>query len=523
MRYFVTITKSDLIIILQKHQEDYEKDHPGETITRNYFRRVTKNEYETAVEIEFRTFALFKKEAGIRKQKKKMSNDIPFVSRDEGFNRNKRYFVSAIVAGAEVNPDFMKSIQTYCKAMSAELLLIPMRGVRKGDQFDNDVLNIYSSYFVHEIKFNANLRVLDFCLSPEQVLPLTGLSRYGKKEYSIILASTKQMLLSIPRKKESYPHIIISTGTICEPNYNHSKIGKMAEQDNIIGGLIVEIRNKKIFHIRDIRADSEGGFQDLDTYYNGLTIKKLPSEVISMEPHYGVEDSKAIQSIKEIAKNTHCKRILFHDILDCRSVNHHEQNSVSMKYYRPEVQRTLENELNHLGEVLLEWNKQFPQMELKVVSSNHEAFIQKYLESGEFIIDTHNAYLGCELLQAILRRENPIEYYLSSRFPKIKNLVFFKEDESFSLNGVELNTHGHAGSNGSRGSALSLENVNGKSTSGHSHTPLLFRDVYTTGCACKLQQDYNYKTASSWLHGCVVQYENGNRQNIIIIDGMYKI
>ena len=79
------------------------------------------------------------------------------------------------------------------------------------------------------------------------------------------------------------------------------------------------------------------------------------------------------------------------------------------------------------------------------------------------------------------------------------------------------------GANGSRGSSVALENINGKSTSGHTHAPQIFRDVYVTGCACKLQQDYNSKSASSWLHGAVVQYQNGNRQLIIIIDGKWKI
>jgi hypothetical protein len=522
MRYFVDITKEDLITLLQEEQKKYEEKHPGEIISRDYFRKITENKYQQSSELEFGTFANYKKEANLKKKKKAVS-ELPFTDRKEIKNNNKRYFVSAIIAGADVNIEFMKSVKTYCQLNNAEIILIPMRGVKRKAGFAEEVLKEYSDYFVNDIRFNNNLRALDFCLSPEQVLPLTGLSRYGKKESSIILASPKQMLLSIPRKKESLSHIILSTGTICEPEYNNTKTGRMAAQDNVLGGLIVEIRNKDIFHIRHIQADKDNGFQDLDTYYKGITEKKIVSECISIEPHYGIEDDIAIQSIKEIINLTGCKRVLFHDILDCRSVNPHEQKSVSMKYYRSETQKTLENELNHLGRKLLDWNREFPKLELKIASSNHEQFIRRYLESGEFIADTHNTYLGCELLQAILRRENPVEYYLKSRFPKIKNLTFFKDDESFSIGGVELNAHGHYGANGSRGNPSSLENINGKSTSAHSHSPQIFRDVFVTGCACKLQQDYNSKSASSWLHGGVVQYQNGNRQLIIIINGKWKI
>jgi hypothetical protein len=464
----VDITKEDLIKLLQEEQKKYEKDNPNEIITRNFFRRITDNKYENEIELLFRTFSNYKKEAGLKKKKSTKGSDVPFIQRNEDKNRNKRYFISAIIAGADINIDFLESVESYCKINNTEFLLIPMRGVKRKDEFSTEILDKYSKYFVSDIKFNNNLRALDFCLSPEQVLPLTGLSRFGKKESSIILASPKQMLLSIPKKKESLPHIILSTGTICEPEYNYTKMGRMASQDNVVGGLIVEIRNKDIFHIRHIRSDKDGGFQDLDCYYKGNTIKKIPAECISIEPHYGVEDDTALQSIKDLVKLTQCKRVLFHDIMDCRSVNPHEQKSTSMKYYRPENQRTLENELNHLKNKLIEWNTEFPKLELKVVASNHEQFIRRYLESGDFITDTHNAYLGCELLQAILRRQNPIEYYIHSRKDKkVKNLTFFKEDESFSINGIELNTHGHFGSNGSRGSNISLETINGKSTSGH--------------------------------------------------------
>ena len=524
MRCFVDNAKEDLIKLLQEFQKIYENEHPNEIITRNFFRIITKSKYEHEIELEFGTFSNYKKASGLKKKKIKKESSIPFIQRNEEKNRNKRYFISAIIAGADINTDFLESVDSYCKENDTEFLLMPMRGVKRKDEFSTEILDKYSHCFVSDIKFNSNIRALDFCLSPEQVLPLTGLSRFGKKESSIILASPKQMLLSIPKKKESLPHIILSTGTICEPEYNHTKMGRMAAQDNVVGGIIVEIRDKNIFHVRHIRSDKDGGFQDLDCYYKGNSVKKVPAECISIEPHYGVEDDTAIQSVKEIVKLTQCKRILFHDILDCRSVNPHEQKSTSMKYYRPEKQRTLENELNHLKAKLIEWNKEFPKLELKVVASNHEQFIRRYLESGDFIADTHNAYLSCELLQSILRRENPIEYYLKSRKDeKIKNLVFFKDGESFSINGIELNVHGHMGANGSRGSSVALENINGKSTSGHTHAPQIFRDVYVTGCACKLQQDYNSKSASSWLHGAVVQYQNGNRQLIIIIDGKWKI
>src|SRR5690606_29335149 len=104
---------------------------------------------------------------------------------------------------------------------------------------------------------SPKLRAMDLLLHPQQMLPLTGLPRFGHKGYSVIVASPKQELFVCPNNQKKYPHIIHSTGTISSPDgYRPTRAGRLAKQDHVFGGLIVEIENEKLFHIRQIQTES---------------------------------------------------------------------------------------------------------------------------------------------------------------------------------------------------------------------------------------------------------------------------
>ena len=100
----MVVTKEDLIKLLQAEQKKYGKNHPNEIISRNFFRKATDNKYESLIDKEFGTFANYKKESLFKKTTK--LKDIPPVERVEDKNRNKRYFISAIIAGADISTEF---------------------------------------------------------------------------------------------------------------------------------------------------------------------------------------------------------------------------------------------------------------------------------------------------------------------------------------------------------------------------------------------------------------------------------
>ena len=156
-----------------------------------------------------------------------------------------------------------------------------------------------------------------------------------------------------------------------------------------------------------------------------------------------------------------------------------------------------------------------------VVPSNHDDFIDRYITQRKFVYDEENIVLACKLFVALAEGHNAIEWWLKKEAKiNTKNIKFLEIDKSSEIGGVELNVHGHIGSNGAKGSPASLETAYGSCVTGHSHAPQIFREVYTVGCNCKLRQDYN-KGGSSWLHGNCIVYKGGVRQMIIIVDGAY--
>lgn len=165
-----------------------------------------------------------------------------------------------------------------------------------------------------------------------------------------------------------------------------------------------------------------------------------------------------------------------------------------------------------------------------VVDSNHDAFLKRwiedknwkqvglnggtYLELAKYMWDeTHTDKKGDEVVPS------PFAYWVNKfKHPRIRCL---REDEAYSVAGIELGMHGHRGPNGARGSLKNLVKIGVKFIIGHIHGPGIRFGGYAVGLMAKLRQGYN-KGPSNWLHTmCLVHGGScaGKRQLITIIDG----
>lgn len=514
--------KEELIVLLKEANEIFITEHPEVNTKvsahwfRNYLKGINSKYSEKFYVRLWGTFGNFKKEAFTEIKRE----DIQIIKKSKIIS--KTYFVSSIIEGAPVNEKFMRSIKTFCKINKAELVLLISRGVKISDFFDYKIREKYQKYFATEYLFNSNLVAKDFILNPQMIKPTTGLQRFGQKQFSIITASPKQFMQTIPTKKGALPHVLYTTGTISNPKYRLTRVGSIAQQDNLIGGLVVEVIDNKLFHIRPVQSDNKNGFYDLDNYYCSDIRKKTSIEaMICGDLHYGAEDEIAIKATQDQISLLKPKQVFFHDTFDGKSVNPHIEKDMVTKLQRPLHQQTLENELNYLGKKLLKWLLKFPKQKFVIVPSNHDDFVDRYLTQRKFVDDEQNIYLSCDLFRSLIELKNPVEYYLKKNFPKLNKIKFLKIDQPYEICGIEVNVHGHIGSNGSRGSTVNMENTYGKCIIGHSHSPQIFREVYVVGCNCQLIQDYN-KGGSSWLTGNVIIHKNGTRQLIISIEGKWK-
>lgn len=492
--------------------------NPKDTcLSRDFFRENKSQEYHESEAIAL--YGTFKKLSKHFKNPNLVTRN-DFVRETINKKHETTFVVSALVAGAPINKPFLQSLQNYCKFNRAELILLGMRGVKNSDEFEREVLE---SLNVHtRFVFNDNLVAMDFKDHPQQIRPTEGLRRFGQGKHSLIVASTKQWLTTESAGIGVHPHIVMSTGTICEPAYSPNRRGAIGEQDNLLGALVIEVKDSKTFYWRHIQADSWGGFNSLNKYYSQSNVKPSRPVGLILEPHWGEEDEDAILAAKDMVNYLNPHTIFMHDCFDFSSISHHDKDFMIKAFYKKEHQHSLKQELDYVGKKLEEWSKQFPKQTIHIVPSNHDDFLERYLHKGDFRGTSPDSVKICyQLSQYLCERKNPKEVYLKSKF-HIPNVSFGDLNQSVQISGCEMNCHGHKGMSGARGSITGMERRFHTAFVGHFHSPQIMRDIYVIGCQCKLQQEYTRGSGSNWAHAAGVIYDNGNRQLLLSIGRDWK-
>ena len=89
-------------------------------------------------------------------------------------------------------------------------------------------------------------------------------------------------------------------------------------------------------------------------------------------------------------------------------------------------------------------------------------------------------------------------------------------DKPFKPLKFDYSQHGHKGANGSAGNPNQFKDWNLNLITGHTHSPCIIGSVFTTGVTARLNQGYNRGGASSWDHGHMMEYSNGQVQLITL-------
>lgn len=440
----------------------------------------------------------------------------------EAKTKKQRYVVATFVTGQDAAAQFIENIEFYAKEKNAIPVFLLARGVRPDYCISKDLYDKYGKYFVTSMVFNRNLRAADFKVPPQNIVPKTSLDEIDN-HCTYIVASPKQSLDTIANRILDYPHLIWTPGACTLPEYLRDRIGKIAVEHHTIGGLIVEVIDDEKFHIRNIVADKEGGFIDLGIRYHKNKMKKVKSEIVLGDIHVGVECPIAINKTVEMIDELDCKKIYINDLFDAQSVNPHVDKNLKAKYRRKPHQRLLQTELDYLGNFLYNFNRNIGNKDIVVIPSNHDYFVDRYLNEGKFVFDdAENAKLACELFAPHLDDINPIEYFLRSREYISNKITFPKRNDKLISNGYDV-IHGDRGSGGAKGTARTFTKCYGRNISGHIHTPGIFKYSFQVGTLSLLDQPYIEGYASGWMHTNAITYENETCQLVSIIDGEWRM
>lgn len=450
--------------------------------------------------------------------------------------KNNKFVVTTAVTGCALDIKAYKSIKQYCRINKAELLVLvasdPASNLDRGTLGRIDKRLTNEAIVLEDTYLNSNIFLSTIKLSAKHIDPITGLGRIGQREGSFIYASPKQRMKSSPVSNIKMPHFLMTTGAITIPdytsaNYMSNRTAYIADHDHVMGGLIVEIGDSDEYHFRQFQCDHRGRFIDLGKQYDGKTVKKIrPEAFVLGDWHSGSTCPMAKGVWKDICDKLKPKSLVLHDLFDGRSINHHEAHNIDSLAKRAELGHlNLLDELKLVSDDLEELSKWVDQ--LVVVKSNHDEFLKRFLQKGDFAGDPYNYKTFLKLaLQYVETNEDPLKFgveVLGEMDAKVaKKVKWLERDEDYIVSGIQLGAHGDKGANGARGGLKSMEFAYGNSVTGHSHSPEILRGAWQVGTSSKLKLSYNVGP-SSWLNSSCLVYPNGQRQLINAINGKYKV
>lgn len=419
--------------------------------------------------------------------------------------KKETFLISWAQNATPLHKNFMKNLKAYAKDLDAGIHVIAGRYNNPTSVFadkDKDWWAPEVVPYLDAARHNLHkyLQVLsDVKIPPTGSTPLSGLNSLTGLE-SCIVGHPRQQVKSLPIL-DGYPHkLLLSTGSVTVANYTDSKSGKKGEFHHSIGFVIVELDGEN-FHIRQVSADEDGNFYDLFKRVKdgvvGDNVEGAEAAVLG-DIHIAHNDAEATALSFKLLDEMKPNHTMIHDIIDCESISHHEENDPF---------RIMQKEENGTGdlkkelETMLQWVEARLKYNLVIVRSNHDDFLDRWLKSVDWRKARNKRMFlyGANILanEPVAQKKGVISFLIENAFgEKVTTLGL---DDSYRVLDWELGVHGHVGANGSRGGHNQYKNMNTKMITGHTHSPNRGDGHMTVGTLSGLRVGYN-KGASSWMH-----------------------
>lgn len=473
------------------------------------------------------------------------SSDRPLTKfgEDRQFPKScKRFLITAAQNGTPVDAIWWATLLNMRNVLKAELIVIPIRYKNPTSNWSASASN--EEYWVKEVEeflwnqrmnLNENLTVLgDIKTQPTASSPLTGFDAFASSSSGII-GHPKIQLKAVPSPSNKMAKILTTTGACTVPNYTDSRAGAVGEFHHSLGAVIVEVETETRFFLRHLHFDNKSGTcTDLDKTYSPDRVTKAPRALalVMGDTHVDAADPAVLAATfgkGGIVPTLRPKHLIWHDLLDGYSMNPHHLGKPLNK-----IGKMLGNAGNVREEVnrAIEFIRKYTPKgtESVVIPSNHNDFLDRWIDFHDWRVDPLNAEFYLETALAMVRgttysprgTEHPEAFAYWLRKADLPNCRVLDADESFVLEEVELGMHGNLGPNGARGSINNLRRISNKSIIGHSHTPGIDEGCYQVGTNTFLRLEYN-KGASSWLNVDCVLNADGKRQLLVIVDGKWRL
>jgi len=469
---------------------------------------------------------------GFKEKQDVVSEQYEVAKLREHDKTKSRFIITWAQNGTPVHQGFYKNLEAYAQHIDADIHIMLGRYKNPTSVFDD----VDEDYWVEEVQkymdagrhnIHKYLSIMsDVKIQPTATNPMSGLQGMSGIN-SCIFGSPKVQMEMIPVLKGNKPKMMLTTGAITKMNYTDSKSGKKGEFHHTYGFVIVEIKDKETFYVRQVTADDKhGSFTDLCYKVHNGTVSKIDSiaAIVLGDIHYGNHDQEVIDTTLDFLDKVEPEHVVLHDVFDGFSINHHEMKDPFVQYSK-EVhnQNSLQREIDTMMVGLADFSDF---KNVVIVRSNHDDFLDRWLKNEDWkkqpTSKNSKLYMNYSTMLLEQYENDPenirgvIPEIINQKYPAYKTLG---RDESYRVKNWELGQHGDMGTNGSRGSLQQFRTLNTKIIVGHYHTPGRKDGALAVGTSTKMRMGYN-KGASSWLQSHVIIHNDGRAQHISFIRDM---
>ena len=494
----------------------------------------------------------------------------------------KKYIFTTAQNNTYVHKGFFEALKVYAKENDAEIIVLTTtynKNAFQNSTKEDDGLwydPLVTPYIMEDpasitenLTLGAELNILPTVKNPTNGLESKFVGTSG------IIPHVKHDLKSLPRTDFERPRILWTTGACTQMNYIQKGAGQKAESHHVFGALVVEVGKDNLFAVRQIQAETNGAFYDLDKKYypNGKVEKNKRVEVVTLGDIHIEKPDPAITAATvlnkdSVLKTLNPKEIHIHDLLDFDSRNHHNIKDEEHRVAHESKKSTVEGDILKAVKFLNLLEKEYPDSKIIIMQSNHDEAFTKWLKNADPKLDPTNAEFYYEakamllkinraeaekaelaLLESTIRHlsktlsrddknnnknrikelkrsikentegtkyANMLEWAIKRKI-ELKNTSFVKRSASHIIcddkqgGGIECSFHGDRGINGSRGTPNNYRKIGEKINIGHSHSLNIIDNVYSAGATCNLNQGYNSGQLTTVTNGHIVTYPNGKR------------
>ena len=420
--------------------------------------------------------------------------------------------ITSVQDGSEIKEEALEILENFCSVNNAKLIILWGKSIRRGACFSNATYSRIAKYLATEIvvKNWNNILIKDFMISPSQKNPLLNLDKLTTNYRTVIVGATKQYSQILPYKPVEGFRVAFSTGTISRIDYKDNVSSVLDEKFETTGAIFLEKTDYKYVPRNLIVKD--GKIFDITGVYSRNSFKKLTKipAMVAGDIHFPEEDEKEVEKIKLFVKNNNVKTLFLHDIASWNSINHHDLHNYLNRAIRnnsdtlslKEEYETVTNKIHKLA-------SDISKVDIKIVHSNHDDFIVKWLNDGNFIKDSINSEFGAKLFIRYINGDN-----ILADLPE--NVEVLPINVEYITKGYQFGEHGDNGISGAKGNPKQFSKVFEKTVTGHTHSPQIYENSIVVGTTSKLVLDYNNKGFTTWAHAHAIVHENSTHQLIFL-------